>query len=139
MNTITVFKPPEVQEIKSNKTENEIIYELFEKHASIPKYHFSTFMEMENYEESKKDINSTLPSILIKSILKYCTPIIRTIPEFTVQTKTVDIFKKTDKPVDTRLKDDKYYNISMQLEYPIVCKIDYNKLIDKKHPNPRQL
>ena len=132
MNTITVFKPPEVQEIKSNKTENEIMYEVFEKHASIPKYHFSTFMEMENYEESKKDINSTLPSILIKSILKYCTPIIRTIPEFTVQTKTVDIFKKTDKPVDTRLKDDKYYNISMQLEYPIVCKIDYNKIIDKK-------
>ena len=129
MNTIIVFKPTEIQDIKSSKPEREIIYDTFAKNASIPAFHFSTFMEMENYEYDKH-INSTLSSILIKSILQYCTPIIKTIPEFTVRTKTVDIFKQ--KKEYTRITEDKYYNISLQLEYPIVCKLAYNKSIITK-------
>ena len=126
---IIVFKPPEIQDVKSNKTEREITYDAFVKNASIPPHHFEVFMEMENVEDASVGIQSTLPSILIKSILPYCTPIIKTMPEFTVKAKTVDIFNK--KKVDDRTVE-KYYSVSIQLEYPIECKFEYDRAIDEK-------
>lgn len=126
---IVVFKPPEIHEVKSNKTEREIIYDAFVKNASIPTHHFKIFMEMEQIEESNTDIKSTLPSILIKKILPYCIPIIKTIPDFTVKLKKVDIFKKVK--TDERLVE-KYYGVSIQLEYPIECLFEYDQVIDKK-------
>jgi hypothetical protein len=126
---IIVFKPPEIQDVKSNKTEREITYEEFVKKASIQTHHFDVFMEMEDVEDASINIQSTLPSILIKSILPYCIPIIKTIPKFTVKAKTVDIFNK--KKADENIVE-KYYNVSIQLEYPIECKFEYDRDIDEK-------
>ena len=94
---IVVFKPSEEQQIKSNKTERQILYEQFERNASIPVHHFQTFMEMEEFDEENREISTNVPSILIKNVLKYCTPIIYDIQDFTVRRKSVDIFKKTKK------------------------------------------
>jgi hypothetical protein len=130
ISNIVVFKPPEIQNVTSNKTEQEILYDTFVKNASIPHHHFDSFMEMENREGLDTDIQSTLPSILIKTILPYCTPIIKTIPEFTVKNKVVDIFKK-NRIVDDKL-DEKFYSVGIQLEYPIDCKFEYDNVVDNK-------
>jgi len=106
MNTITVFKPPETPDIKYNKTERDILYDSFIKNASIPYHHFISFMEMEDAENKSKDIKSTLPSILIKPILKYCMPIINMIPG-TVASK------------------ESKYSILLQVEFPIKCKLEH--------------
>ena len=84
MTNITVFKRPDVQEIKSNKTERDIMYDRFNKTAHIPTHHFNSFMEMEELYESNILINSDIPSILIKHSLKYCTPIIKNIDVYTL-------------------------------------------------------
>ena len=126
---IIVFKPPETNVI-INKTEREIQYELFTKKASISSHHFASFMEMERIEDI--NINSTIPSILIKSILSYCKPIIKTMPIFTVKSKTVNIFnQKAEKPEE--IKVEKYYNIAMQLEHPIEVKYEYDTKFDEKN------
>lgn len=134
---IVIFKPTELDTQKTTKTEREILYENFEKNASIPSHHFQSFMEMENQDERIQEASSTIPSILIKSILPYCTPILKEIPQFTVKTKTVDIFKKKI-PEKSNRDADTYYNIAVQLEYPIKCTIMANK-IDKHKPNSKKL
>ena len=118
--SIIVFQPPDVKEVSISKTEQEILYDKFEKQASIPAYHFNSFMEMENKKKQQDDVKTTLPSIMIKKILAYCQPILKEIPDFTVKTKTVDVFKK---PVAEE-RQTAYYNISLQLDYPIVCKVE---------------
>lgn len=122
---IIVFQPPEFKDISISKTEQEILYDKFEKQASIPAYHFNSFREMENKKKYQDDIKTTLPSIMIKKILAYCQPIIKEIPDFITKTKTVDVFKK---PVVEK-RQTAYYNISLQLDYPIKCKVDGIKTI----------
>jgi hypothetical protein len=117
---IIVFQPPETKEISILKTETEILYERFEKQASIPGYHFKTFMEMEEFQKKKETVKTTIPSIMIKKILPYCTPIIKEIPDFTVKTKTVDIFSKK---VAVERKQT-YYNVSLQLDRPVKCIVE---------------
>ena len=129
INNIIVFKPPEINDIKSNKTEREIQYADFIKTSSIPAHHFNTFMEMESFDFLNKDVNSTLPAILIKSILSYCIPIIKELPIINIKTKTVNIFKPTG--IDERLESE-YYNIGIQLEHSKECLFEYDKNIDKK-------
>jgi hypothetical protein len=119
---IIVFKPPEIHDLKSNKTEREIAYDAFIKTASIPPHHFEVFMEMETLEDKKIPINTTLPSILIKSILPYCTPILNNIPVFDLRTKSVDLFNK--KKVDVR-EEKRGYGLTIQLEYHKHCEIEY--------------
>jgi hypothetical protein len=126
--SIIVFQPPEVKDVSISKNEQEILYDKFEKQASIPAYHFNSFMEMENIKKHQDtDVKTTLTSITIKKILAYCQPIIKEIPDFTVKTKTVDVFKKT--VVEERQKS--YYNISLQLNYPIKCKVEGIKTISE--------
>jgi hypothetical protein len=123
---IVVFKPPDEEEVTINKTEREILYDKFEKTAHIDAHHFKSFMEMVNNEEREQKTISTIPSILIKSVLPYSIPIIRAIPEFTVKPKTVDVFKNKKSGIKERnaqrekerLKD-KSYSISVQLGHPI--------------------
>lgn len=119
---IIIFKPPEDIQIKTNKTERQILYEQFAQNASIPSYHFNTFMEMVETDEISRNPQSTLPSILIKYILQFCTPIIRDIPDFNIRLKTVDVFNK--KKTDERDTLKTYYNISLQLEHSIECVIE---------------
>ena len=126
---IVVFKPPETPEVKSNKTELEIIYDEFVKTASIQPHHFKIFMEMEQLEDLNVDIKSNLPSILIKKILPYCIPIVKTIPDYTVKTKKVDNFKKAKVPEKFV---EQYYGISIQLEYPTECVFKYDQIVDEK-------
>ena len=128
-NNIIVFKPPETN-AAINKTEREIQYDLFTKKASISSHHFAAFMEMERMEDI--NINSTIPSILIKSILPYCRPIIKTIPVFTVKSKTLNIFnQKASKPEEEKVE--KYYSISIQLEHPIDVKYEYDTMNREKN------
>jgi hypothetical protein len=115
---IVVFQPPTYKDVISNKTEKEILYEKFEKQSNIPMYHFRLFMEMEN--QHIIPVKTTIPSILIKKILPYVIPIIKEIPEFTVKKKTVDFFNRN---LNTHTRIDKYYNISLQLNYPVKCKL----------------
>lgn len=122
---IIVFQPPEVKDVLISKTENEILYENFEKQASIPLHHFKTFMEMEDFQKKYQEVSTTIPAILLKNILLYCTPIIKELPEYIVKTKTTDVFKKTDSVE----RKQSYYNISLQLDYPIECKVEGIKLI----------
>lgn len=130
---IIVFKAPDVLEIQSNKTEREILYEKFKKTSHLQPHHFDSFMEMENYEESVQETQSTIPSILIKTIMPFCIPIIKNIPEFTVKPDVVEIFKHKKKAQEKKKADfaktqsnDLTYIISVQLEYPIRCYL-YNK------------
>jgi hypothetical protein len=123
---IIVFQPPETREISISKTETEIFYERLEKQASIPGYHFKTFMEMEEFQKKKETVKTTIPSIMIKKILPYCTPIIKEIPDFTVKTKTVDIFSKK---VDVERKQT-YYNVSLQLDRPVKCIVENIKNVN---------
>lgn len=123
---IIVFQQPEIKEVSISKTEREILYEKLEKQSSIPAFHFKTFMEIEDFQKKTDTVNTTIPSIMIKKILPYCTPIIKEIPEFTVKVKTVDIFNKK-KPSDDRKQS--YYNIALQLEYPQKCIVETIKNI----------
>ena len=125
VSNIIVFQRPENQDVLITRTETEILYEKFEKQASIPAYHFRTFMEMEERQKSQSIIQTSLPSIMIKSILKYCTPIIKEIPNFTVKTKTLDVFKQ--KIVD-EIKQS-YYNVALQMDRPIKCHVESIKNI----------
>jgi hypothetical protein len=131
MTEIVIFQPNKVDEITINKTEREILYDRFERNASIPAHHFQSFFEMETRELESESIKSSMPSILIKKILPYCIPIIRKIPEFTVKKSLVDIFKKKTTTYDT----DKSYSISLQINYPIECIVDGNQYI-KSHIVP---
>ena len=117
--TISVLQPLEKIDIINNKTEQEILYENFQKQASIPEYHFKLFMEMHN--SYKPDINTNIPSILIKKILPYFIPIIKEIPNKSVKKKHVEIYKKTI----VEVKTNDYYNISTQLDKPILCKFEH--------------
>ena len=120
---IIVFKAPEING-ESNKTEKELQYESFIKNEALPIHHYPTFLEMDTRNELSIKTQSTIPAILIKDILSYCIPIIKKVPDFTVKTKTVDIFKKEIK-VDERTVE-KYYNISLQLDYPINVRFEYD-------------
>ena len=120
---IIVFKAPEING-ESNKTEKELQYESFIKNEALPIHHYPTFLEMDTQTELSLKTQSTIPAILIKDILSYCIPIIKKVPDFTVKTKTVDIFKKEIK-VDERTVE-KYYNISLQLDYPINVRFEYD-------------
>ena len=119
---IIVFKAPEING-ESNKTEKELQYESFIKNESLPIHHYPTFLEMDTQTELSIKTQSTIPAILIKDILSYCIPIIKKVPDFTVKTKTVDVFKK--EKVDERTVE-KYYNISLQLDYPINVRFEYD-------------
>ena len=116
MTNITVFKRPDVQEIKSNKTERDIMYDRFNKTAHIPTHHFNSFMEMEELYESNILINSDIPSILIKHSLKYCTPII----------KNIDVYiNALNHLKNTKTKPEIYktpiFTVSTQLSHAIGC------------------
>ena len=123
-NNIIVFQPPETKDVSISKTEKEILYKKFEEQASIPTYHFQTFMEMDD-KANKAEVKTTIPSIMIKDILLYCTPIIKELPDFNIQTKTVDIFKKKE----VIEKTESYYNIAIQLDRPIECYVNDMKLL----------
>lgn len=122
---IVVFQPPDTKDVSITKTEREILYEKFEKHASIPAYHFRSFMEMEDFQKYNEMIKTTIPSIMIKKILPYCTPIIKELPDFSVKTKTVDIFKQKE----AEKRKEIYYNISLQLDNIIRCQVEGIKTI----------
>lgn len=120
---IIVFQTPVEKDTIIHKTENEIKYENYKKNASIPVYHFDLFMEMESINIEK--IQSTIPSILIKQILPYCIPIIKELPSFSIKKKTVDIFGK-----EPNIKNpESYYNITMQYNKPILCKIENSDML----------
>jgi hypothetical protein len=128
MESITIFQPPEKKDFLISKTEKQLLYEKFEKDSYIPSHHYQSFMELDNYDLNEeirfKSINTTLLSILIKPILKYCTPIIQEIPDNIIKTKTADSFRKND--TNPLIKINKYYNISVVLDYPIKCFVEKN-------------
>jgi hypothetical protein len=131
---IIVFQQPELLKTVINKTESQILYEKFAKTASLKPHHFSSIMEMDELEISS-DIKTTIPSIAIKNLLDYCTPIIRDIPNFNIKKKTVNIFKKAD---DTRISQDfvkKYYNVTMQMEQTKKCFLTIPQTNEEKIKN----
>ena len=132
---IIVFKSPET-DIKINKTERDIQYELFTKKASIPAHHFASFAEMEQIEDNDIEINSTIPSILIKSIIHYCTPIIKNVPLFTAKTKQV-VFNRNEKTENKENKEKEgtkeSYIISLQLEKSIVAILNKDIIVIPKN------
>ena len=126
MDDIIIFQPPEKTDFLISKTEQQIIYEKFEKNAYIPIHHFQAFMELENQiaqeDIYKENSNTTIISIIVKNILKYCIPIIKEIPENIIKTKVVDVFNKNTIKTQT----EEYYNISLILDYPIECRVEYS-------------
>lgn len=128
MTDIVVFTSPETEDVSLNKTEQEIMYDNFIKTKSLDAHHYPTFMEMENDIISNKVINSSIPSITIKKILNFCTPIIREVPEFSVKTEKVDIFKKKE----NKKKVSDYFNISTQLENDITCRFADDKMTESE-------
>ena len=131
MTDIVVFTSPETVDVQLNKTEQEIMYDNFIKTKSLDVHHYPTFMEMENLKKSELITKSTIPSITIKKILQYCTPIIKDVPLFSVKTEKVDIFKK--KKIAVRTSE--YFNISTQLENDIICKFIDDNMIEKHARN----
>ena len=117
MTDIIVFQPPDSKKVTLNKTDKELMYDKFEKTASIDEHHYKTLLEIDNYEDTKKTLNTNIPSILLKPLLKYCTPIIREVPEYSFIKKKIDLFNKNVK----KKTEEKYYYITMQLDTPINC------------------
>ena len=120
VSNIVVFQTPKTTEYVINKTEQEIMYDRFRKDKNLNVFHFDSFLEMEIAIDAIKKINTNIPSISIKALLKYCVPIISEIPHFTVKKKTVDIFMK-EKPTT---KSEIYYNISIQHDKPLHCIVE---------------
>ena len=129
---IIVFKPVDNTTL-TNKTDRVILYEKFAKQSNLPAHHFDMFMEMTELNDDIR-INSNIPSVIIKNVLKFCIPIIKDIPDIIIKAKHVDIFNKNNKtkPVDLTLHQD-YYNISLQYESPINCIIENDKYNNLNH------
>ena len=126
MSEITVFQQHIAEDIDVSKTEKEILYDKFKKNNALQEFHYDSFMEIETYLESQNFSYSTIPAILLKNIVSYCTLIISE--------------KKTDEVKFTKKIEDSYF-IPIQLDMPTKCKmiINKNKEIDITIPSNVQI
>ena len=79
------------------------------------------------------DLNSTMPSILVKDILPYCIPVIKAIPDFTTKSRTSDVFNQKKQK---QAEESQYYGIDIQLEYAIDCLVESDRIYKKKSSLP---
>jgi hypothetical protein len=128
--SIVVFQPTQTDVITATKSEKEIMYDRFASDSSIPPHHFATFMEMDMSMSADDAVKTNIPSIYLKKILSFCTPIISEIPSFTVRTKTVNLYsqskgtkkKKVHENAKLSSPSETYvFSVSMQLERDIRC------------------
>jgi hypothetical protein len=71
---ITIFEVP-TKPTSISKTQKELDYELLQKSSSLPKEHFTSFYELEMYQERLQKPSSNIPSVLCKFVAQYCTMI----------------------------------------------------------------
>lgn len=94
---IIIFDIPE-DEIIPNKSQRQLEFENLEKNSKLPKHHFKSFYEMEELTTKKMRPTSSVTSVILQWVLRFCMPIIIT-------------------------SDDKF-SISVQLDYPIIAIVD---------------
>jgi hypothetical protein len=87
MNEITIFDIPET-EVVINKTQKQLEYEDIKTAELLSINHVDTLYEMDEYYENNKKPKSTIISILLKWILKYCVPIITKEDRYAISVQT---------------------------------------------------
>ena len=99
MTEIVIFDIPE-QDLLISKSQKQLQYEELGKHANIDTNYIEILIEIDESYYDKPTGN--LPSILLKYLIQYCTPIIT--------------------------NDNNIYSITLQTEYPILTILDNNKI-----------
>jgi len=78
---ITIFEIKE-KDVSVNKSQRELDYENLQKNSKITAQHFTSFYELELFNEQRNPPKTNIASVLCKYVIQYCTPVISSAPGF---------------------------------------------------------